>query len=120
MELMVDAGGSDAFWPHGYKWAFQLGLAPDAERELIRKASASIEKTTGARPQGWLSRYLHVFLWLPVANIFGSLLAQIQQEMIKLDIAQLGSSGQTSFGNRSASSDSRGFRSYPTSGRLRE
>ncbi|MCJ8332305.1 MAG: mandelate racemase/muconate lactonizing enzyme family protein, partial [Lentisphaeria bacterium] len=21
MELMVDAGGSDAFWPHGYKWA---------------------------------------------------------------------------------------------------
>ncbi|MEM7014046.1 MAG: mandelate racemase/muconate lactonizing enzyme family protein, partial [Verrucomicrobiota bacterium] len=22
-ELMVDAGGSDAFWPHGYKWALQ-------------------------------------------------------------------------------------------------
>lgn len=21
VELMVDAGGSDAFWPHGYKWA---------------------------------------------------------------------------------------------------
>jgi D-galactarolactone cycloisomerase len=21
-ELMVDAGGSDAFWPHGYKWAW--------------------------------------------------------------------------------------------------
>jgi L-alanine-DL-glutamate epimerase-like enolase superfamily enzyme len=21
IELMVDAGGSDAFWPHGYKWA---------------------------------------------------------------------------------------------------
>lgn len=23
VELMVDAGGSDAFWPHGYKWAIQ-------------------------------------------------------------------------------------------------
>lgn len=22
-ELMVDAGGSDAFWPHGYKWAIR-------------------------------------------------------------------------------------------------
>jgi conjugative transposon TraJ protein len=46
----------------------------------------------------WLSRYIHVFLWLPVANIFGSLLAQIQQEMIKLDIASLTANGQTSFG----------------------
>jgi conjugative transposon TraJ protein len=46
----------------------------------------------------WLARYINVFLWLPVANIFGSLIAQIQQEMIKLDIAQLNSSGITSFG----------------------
>lgn len=46
----------------------------------------------------WLSRYLHVYLWLPVANIFGSLLNQIQQQLIQLDIAQLSSSGQTSFG----------------------
>jgi D-galactarolactone cycloisomerase len=23
VELMVDAGGSDAYWPHGYKWALQ-------------------------------------------------------------------------------------------------
>ncbi len=23
IELMVDAGGSNAFWPHGYKWALQ-------------------------------------------------------------------------------------------------
>ncbi len=23
IELMVDAGGSDAFWPHGYKWALK-------------------------------------------------------------------------------------------------
>jgi conjugative transposon TraJ protein len=46
----------------------------------------------------WLARYLNVFLWLPIANIFGSLISQIQQEMIKLDIAQLNASGQTSFG----------------------
>jgi conjugative transposon TraJ protein len=46
----------------------------------------------------WLSHYLHVFLWLPVANIFGSLLGQIQQEMIKLDIVQLSATGQTTFG----------------------
>ncbi|HXD77599.1 MAG TPA: conjugative transposon protein TraJ [Puia sp.] len=46
----------------------------------------------------WLSQYIHVFLWLPVANLFGSLIAQIQQEMIRLDIAQLAATGQTSFG----------------------
>ena len=23
VELMVDAGGSEAFWPHGYKWALE-------------------------------------------------------------------------------------------------
>ena len=26
VELMVDAGGSDAFWPHGYKWALRTAL----------------------------------------------------------------------------------------------
>ena len=46
----------------------------------------------------WLSRYIHVYLWLPVANIFGSLISQVQQEMIKLDIAQLTATGTTSFG----------------------
>jgi conjugative transposon TraJ protein len=46
----------------------------------------------------WFSKYINVFLWLPVANIFGSLIGQIQQEMIKLDIAQLNASGQTTFG----------------------
>jgi conjugative transposon TraJ protein len=46
----------------------------------------------------WLTRYLNVFLWLPVANIFGSLISQIQQEMIKIDIDQLNASGQTTFG----------------------
>ena len=46
----------------------------------------------------WLSHYIHVFLWLPVANLFGMLIAQVQQEMIKLDIAQVTASGQSTFG----------------------
>ncbi len=46
----------------------------------------------------WLARYIHVYLWLPVANIFGSVIAQVQQEMIKLDIAQVTTTGQTTFG----------------------
>ena len=46
----------------------------------------------------WMGRYIHIFLWLPVCNIFGSLIGQIQQEMVKVDIAQLQSGGQTWFG----------------------
>ena len=48
--LMVDAGGSDAFWPHGYKWAlrtaemlvdydvawFEEPLKPDALPDYVR------------------------------------------------------------------------------------
>jgi conjugative transposon TraJ protein len=46
---------------------------------------------------GWLSRYVHVFLWLPVANIFGSLIANIQVHMLQLDISQIQSTGGTYF-----------------------
>ncbi|MFM7395658.1 MAG: polysaccharide deacetylase family protein [Gammaproteobacteria bacterium] len=44
---------------HGYRWAHQLGMSEEQEREFIRKATASIERSTGVRPVGWLSRYLH-------------------------------------------------------------
>lgn len=44
---------------HGYRWAHQLGMTEEQEREFIRKATASIERSTGVRPVGWLSRYLH-------------------------------------------------------------
>jgi len=47
----------------------------------------------------WLARYINIFLWLPIANIFGSLINQIQQEMIKIDIAQIQTTGDTSFGS---------------------
>jgi conjugative transposon TraJ protein len=46
----------------------------------------------------WLAKYINVFLWLPVANIFGSLIAQVQQQLVQLDINQLQNSGQTTFG----------------------
>jgi conjugative transposon TraJ protein len=46
----------------------------------------------------WFARYLNVFLWLPVANIFGALISYIQQEMIRLDIAQVNATGHTGFG----------------------
>ncbi|MEO8544999.1 MAG: polysaccharide deacetylase family protein [Burkholderiaceae bacterium] len=43
---------------HGYRWAHQFNMNEDEERAYIRKAAASIEQSTGRRPQGWLSRYL--------------------------------------------------------------
>ncbi|MCH8184035.1 MAG: polysaccharide deacetylase family protein [Proteobacteria bacterium] len=43
---------------HGWRWVHQFRMDEDEEREFIRKAVASIEKTTGTRPYGWLSRYL--------------------------------------------------------------
>ncbi|GAA4339642.1 conjugative transposon protein TraJ [Flaviaesturariibacter amylovorans] len=45
----------------------------------------------------WIARYINVFLWLPVANIFGSIIGKIQEKMIALDIQQIGQSGDTFF-----------------------
>lgn len=45
----------------------------------------------------WLARYINIFLWLPVANIFGAIIAKIQEQMIKLDISQIGNEGDTFF-----------------------
>ena len=44
---------------HGYRWQHQFGMSEEDERAFIRRAVASIRETTGARPRGWLSRYLH-------------------------------------------------------------
>ncbi|HVU97993.1 MAG TPA: conjugative transposon protein TraJ [Puia sp.] len=51
---------------------------------------------------GWLARYVHVFLWLPVANIFGSLTANIQVNMLQLDLNQIQTSGRTYFSSMDA------------------
>lgn len=45
----------------------------------------------------WLARYINIYLWLPVANIFGSIIGKIQELMLKLDLSQVQSSGDTFF-----------------------
>jgi conjugative transposon TraJ protein len=45
----------------------------------------------------WIARYINIFLWLPVANIFGSIIGKIQQNMIQLDINQVQANGDTYF-----------------------
>ena len=43
---------------HGHRWVHQFQMDEDTERMFIRDAADSIERTTGTRPTGWLSRYL--------------------------------------------------------------
>jgi allantoinase len=42
---------------HGWRWISHHLLAEDEEREHIRKAVASLERTIGERPLGWYCRY---------------------------------------------------------------
>jgi allantoinase len=44
---------------HGWRWIHQFKMDEAAERDFIDKAVKSIERTTGTRPYGWLSRYFH-------------------------------------------------------------
>jgi allantoinase len=41
---------------HGYRWINHSGLNEDQEREQIRKAQSSFEKTIGRRVEGWFNR----------------------------------------------------------------
>ncbi|WP_114782375.1 conjugative transposon protein TraJ [Botryobacter ruber] len=45
----------------------------------------------------WIARYVNVYMWLPVANIFGSIIAKIQENMLRIDIGQVESNGNTFF-----------------------
>jgi conjugative transposon TraJ protein len=45
----------------------------------------------------WLARYINIYLWLPVANIFGSIIGKIQELMLKLDLNQVQATGDTFF-----------------------
>ncbi|OLY94218.1 Bacteroides conjugative transposon TraJ protein [Cnuella takakiae] len=47
----------------------------------------------------WMARYINVFLWLPVANVFGSMIGKVQEKMIQLDLEQIWASGDTFFSN---------------------
>ena len=43
---------------HGWRWVHQFKMDEAQERDFIRKAVTSIEKSCGVRPYGWLSRYM--------------------------------------------------------------
>lgn len=45
----------------------------------------------------WIARYINVFLWLPVANVFGAIIGKIQENMLKIDIQQVIQYGDTFF-----------------------
>ncbi|MEN0057145.1 MAG: conjugative transposon protein TraJ, partial [Mucilaginibacter sp.] len=45
----------------------------------------------------WIARYVNVFMWLPVANIFGAIIAKIQVNMLLA--IQSGNLGGNEFGN---------------------
>jgi conjugative transposon TraJ protein len=45
----------------------------------------------------WLAKYINVFLWLPVSNIFGAIIGKVQENMLKLDITQVQNAGDTFF-----------------------
>ena len=44
---------------HGWRWIHQFSFTEEKERDFIRKGVETIERVTGTRPYGWLSRYLH-------------------------------------------------------------
>ncbi len=45
----------------------------------------------------WIARYINIFLWLPVANIFGSIMGKVQEKMLMMDISQVQDYGDTFF-----------------------
>lgn len=45
----------------------------------------------------WIARYINIFLWLPVANIFGAVLGKIQEQMLRVDLSQIDQYGDTFF-----------------------
>jgi len=42
---------------HGWRWVKHFHLSEDEERDHIRRAVASLERTIGVRPEGWYCRY---------------------------------------------------------------
>ena len=43
---------------HGHRWVHQFQMDEETERAFIQNAVASLERSTGIPPLGWLSRYL--------------------------------------------------------------
>jgi peptidoglycan/xylan/chitin deacetylase (PgdA/CDA1 family) len=51
------AEGEHEVCAHGHRWITQLKMDEATERDFIVTARDSIERSTGRRPVGWLSRY---------------------------------------------------------------
>ncbi|KUG09067.1 conjugative transposon protein TraJ [Solirubrum puertoriconensis] len=45
---------------------------------------------------GWFARYVNVFLWLPVANIYGAIIARIQVLMLQQDLDNIAAGADAS------------------------
>jgi conjugative transposon TraJ protein len=43
----------------------------------------------------WFARYINIYLWLPIANLFGAMIGKVQASMLRLDITNV-ESGQGS------------------------
>lgn len=50
----------------------------------------------------WLSRYINIFLWLPICNIFSFVIGTIQENMLKIDLGQIEQQGDTFFSKTDA------------------
>jgi allantoinase len=55
---MIVEGGHETT-SHGWRWVHQFSFDETRERQFIDRAVTSISASTGQRPLGWLSRYLH-------------------------------------------------------------
>ncbi|CAL1519125.1 conjugative transposon protein TraJ [Chitinophaga sp. MM2321] len=52
-----------------------------------------LQHTLGA----WIAKYINVFLWLPVANLFSAIIGKVQENLIRMDIGQIARTGDTFF-----------------------
>lgn len=46
----------------------------------------------------WIARYVNIYLWLPIANLLGAMLGNIQNEMIRMDLEAMQQGQLTGFG----------------------
>ncbi|WP_162852776.1 conjugative transposon protein TraJ [Dinghuibacter silviterrae] len=45
----------------------------------------------------WLARYINIYLWLPICNLFGAIMSTIQANMLQLDLSRIDSGSLTIF-----------------------
>lgn len=45
----------------------------------------------------WIGRYINIYLWLPICNLFSALINKIQANLLNIDYAQQMTSGSTMF-----------------------